>query len=92
MPLLQEEQKKQILFASTLSTKNKPMSNRKKRKADDFIKQLKASFQVENTEFSLLLATVIIKNTLNLWKCLILLRQPNAIKLDKNRIDPDLQC
>ena len=26
MPLLQEEQKKQILLASTLSTKNKPMS------------------------------------------------------------------
>ena len=67
MLLLQEEITKQILLASTLSTKNKPMSNKKKRKAEAFIEQLKASFQVENTEFSLLLATDIIKNNLNVW-------------------------
>ena len=74
MLLLQEGLKKQILLASSLFTKSKPMSNKKMRKAEAFIEQLKASFQVENTEFSLLLATDIIKNTLNLWKCLILLK------------------
>ena len=62
---MQEEQKKQILLASTLSTKDKPMSNRRKRKADDFIEKLKTSFQVENTELSLLLFTDIIKKNLN---------------------------